>query len=136
MFSGKKDRKWGIFPKPGVSDEDITAVSVFGETVRGSLSSGNWNDLQPKLIEQKAVDIRYHLMFIERKAGKIFNIWAKIITGKKNRSTLLVVFKYYLLIALCIAAPLILLVDAIFFKPFSGKKIKRQKQYYSGVELI
>lgn len=136
MMTGKKDRKWGIFPKPGVSDEDVVNVSVFGETVRENLSAGNWDNLQQKLVVQKGVDVKYHLMFIERKAGKIFNIWSKIIYGKKNRSSLLVVFKYYLLIALCIAAPLILLVDAIFFKPFLGKRIKRQKQYYSGVELI
>jgi hypothetical protein len=135
MMTGKKDRKWGIFPKPGVSDEDVVNSSVFGKTVNENLSSGNWDDLQQKLVAQKGVDVKYHLMFIERKAGKIFNIWSKIIYGKKNRSSLLVVFKYYLLIALCIAAPLILLVDAIFFKPFLGKRIKRQKQYYSGVEL-
>jgi hypothetical protein len=136
MMTGKKDRKWGIFPKPGVSDEDVVNSSVFGETVNENLSSGNWDDLQQKLVVQKGVDVKYHLMFIERKAGKIFNIWSKVIYGKKNRSSLLVVFKYYLLIALCIAAPLILLVDAIFFKPFLAKRIKRQKQYYSGVELI
>lgn len=136
MLTGKKDRKWGIFPRPGVSDEDIAATSVFGETVKENLMSGNWNNLQAKLVAQKAVDVKYHLMFIERKAGKIFTIWAKIIYGKKNRSTLLVVFKYYLLIALCVAAPLILLVDAIFFKPFLSKRIEKQKKYYSGVELI
>ena len=136
MLTAKKDRKWGIFPKPGVSDEDIAGSSVFGETIKENLSSGNWSDLQSKLVAQKAVDVKYHLMFIERKAGKIFNIWANIITKKKNRSGWLVAFKYYLLIALCIAAPLILLVDAIFFKPFLAKRIKRQKQYYSGVELI
>jgi len=136
MLTGKKDRKWGLFPKPGVSDEDIANASVFGETVKEHLNSGNWPSLQPKLAAQKAVDIKYHLMFIERKAGKIFKIWANIISKKKNRSGWLVGFKYYLLIALCIAAPLILLVDGIFFRPFLSKKIRRQKQYYSGVELI
>lgn len=136
MLTGKKDRKWGLFPKPGVSDEDIANASMFGETVTVHLNKGEWQGLQPKLAAQKAVDIKYHLMFIERKAGKIFNIWANIITKKKNRSGWLVGFKYYLLIALCIAAPLILLVDGIFFRPFLSKRIRRQKQYYSGVELI
>ncbi|MBS1609121.1 MAG: hypothetical protein JSS70_10265 [Bacteroidetes bacterium] len=136
MLTAKKDRKWGIFPKPGVSDEDIAGAALFGETVKENLGTGSWGDLQAKLVAQKAVDVKYHLMFIERKAGKIFTIWSKIIYGKKNRSSLLVVFKYYLLIALCVAAPLILLVDAIFFKPFLSKRIEKQKKYYSGVELI
>ena len=60
---------------------------------------------KPRLVEQKAVDVKYHLMFIERKAGRLFVIWANVITKKKKRSGWLVAFKYYLLIALCIAAP-------------------------------
>ena len=135
MMTGKKDRKWGIFPKPGVSDEDIAGAAVFGETVKQHLQKGNWEALQPQLAAQKAVDIKYPLMFIERKAGKIFKIWSGIIHKKKNRKAWLVGFKYYLLIALCVAAPLILLVDGIFFKPFLGKRIKKQKAYYAGVEL-
>lgn len=135
MLTGKKDRKWGLFPKPGVSDEDIADSAIFGETVKLHLQKNEWSGLQTRLLEQHAVTIKYSLMFIERKAGRIFSIWSKIINKSKKRSTLLVAFKYYLLIALCIAAPVILLVDAIFFKPFLGKRIKKQKEYYAGVTL-
>ena len=116
-------------------DEDIAGASVFGETVKRHLLADDWDGLQPALVQQKGVDVKYSLMFIERKAGKIFKIWSKIIHGKKNRAAWLVGFKYYLLIALCIAAPIILTVDAIFFKPFLGKRIKKQKAYYEGVTL-
>ncbi|WP_152267474.1 hypothetical protein [Agriterribacter humi] len=135
MLTGKKDRKWGLFPKPGVSDEDIVNSAIFGETVKMHLQKNEWSGLQTRLQEQHAVNVRYSLMFIERKAGRIFTIWSKIINKSKKRSALLVAFKYYLLIALCIAAPIILLVDAIFFKPFLGKRIKKQKEYYAGVTL-
>ncbi len=135
MLSGKKDRKWGIFPKPGVSDEDIANAALFGQTVSIHLQKNEWRDLQAHLRQQQAVNIKYSLMFIERKAGRIFSIWSKIINGSKKRRALLVAFKYYLLIALCIAAPVILLVDALFFKPFLGKRIKQQKEYYAGVLL-
>ena len=136
MLTGKKDRKWGIFPRPGVSDEDITGASRFGETVKEQLQTGDWAVLQDRLVQQKAVDVKYQYMFIERKAARLFLIWANIISKKKKRSGWLVAFKYYLLIALCIAAPIILTVDAILFKPFLAKRIQRQKKYYSGVELI
>ncbi|HRP56164.1 hypothetical protein [Agriterribacter sp.] len=135
MLTGKKDRKWGLFPKPGVSDEDIANSAIFGETVKLHLQKSEWSGLQARLLEQYAVNIKYSLMFIERKAGRIFSIWSKIINKSKKRSALLVAFKYYLLIALCMAAPIILLVDAIFFKPFLGKRIKKQKEYYAGVTL-
>ena len=109
--------------------------AIFGETVKMHLQKNEWSGLQNRLQEQHAVNVKYSLMFIERKAGRIFTIWSKIINKSKKRSALLVAFKYYLLIALCIAAPIILLVDAIFFKPFLGKRIKKQKEYYAGVML-
>lgn len=135
MLTGKKDRKWGLFPKPGVSDKDIADASQFGKTIAEHLQNNKWGDLQPKLVQQGAVNIIYSLMFIERKAGRIFAIWSKIINSSKKRTALLVAFKYYILIALFVAAPIILLVDALFFRPFLGKRIKKQKQYYSGTAL-
>jgi hypothetical protein len=133
MFNGKKDRYLNIFPKPGVSDEDISHTRVFGEAVVPHLQNVNWQGLQEDLVDAGAVVISYPLMFIESKARKIFKVWAGIISKRKKRTAWLVAFKYYLLIALFIAAPIILTVDAIFFKPFLSGRIKRQKQYYSGV---
>jgi len=133
MFKGKKERWLNTFPKPGVSDEDIANTRTFGTTVQKHLASENWEGLQTELVQQKAVEVKYNLMFIESKAKRIFAIWANIIAKKKKRTPWLVAFKYYLLIALFIAAPVILTVDAIFFKPFLSGRIKKQKQYYSGV---
>ena len=97
------------------------------------LEKENWQGYQEELVNQGAVPVKYALMFIESKARKIFKIWAGIISKKEKKDAWLVAFKYYLLIALFIAAPIILTVDAIFFKPFLSGRIKRQKQYYSGV---
>ncbi|MDP4131714.1 MAG: hypothetical protein Q8918_05625 [Bacteroidota bacterium] len=133
MFTGKKDRYLNIFPVPGVSEEDIKNTGAFGEIVIPYLQNNNWQGLQEELVDAGAVRISYPLMFIESKARKIFKVWAGIISKRKKRTAWLVAFKYYLLIALFIAAPIILTVDAIFFKPFLSGRIKRQKQYYSGV---
>lgn len=135
LGTGTKTRKWGIFPKPGVADADIENASVFGETVQKYLKNGDWDNLQPQLLKQKAVDVKYSLMFIERKAGKIFKKWVGIINKHpEKRKQILVLYKYYLHIALLIASPIILFVDLIFFRPFSQKKNKRLIEYYSGVE--
>jgi hypothetical protein len=133
MFKGKKGRWLGIFPTPGVSDADIAKTSDYGKTVQKYLSGTSFDGLQDELIQQKAIEVKYNLMFIESKASKIFAIWAKIIAKKKKKTAWLVAFKYYLLIALFIAAPIILTVDFIFFKPFLSGRIKKQKQLYSGV---
>jgi hypothetical protein len=133
MFKGKKERWLNLFPKPGVADDDIKYTKNFGITVEKYLEAENWVGLQDELIQQKAIEVKYNLMFIESKASKIFAIWANIISKKKKKTAWLVVFKYYLLIALFIAAPVILTVDFIFFRPFLSGRIKKQKQQYSGI---
>jgi len=130
MLTGKKDRYLNIFPKPGVSEEDIAATVVYGATIASHLENNRWDSLQDELIAQKAVEINYKLMFIEARAKPIFAVWAKIIAGRKNRTPWLTAFKYYLFVALFLGAPVLLTLDAIFLKPFSAKRIKRNKLKY------
>ncbi len=130
MLTGKKDRYLNIFPKPGVSEQDIAATAAYGETVARHLATGSWDTLQDELIEQKAVEISYKLMFIEARAKPIFKVWATFIAKRKNRTPWLAAFKYYLFIALFLGAPVLLTLDAIFLKPFSSKRIKRSKLKY------
>ena len=133
MFKARKDRFMNIFPVPGVSEDDILLTKNFGTIAIPYLEKANWQGFQEEMVKQGAVPVKYNLMFIESKARKIFKVWAGIISKRKKRDAWLVAFKYYLLIALFIAAPIILTVDAILFKPFLSGRIKRQKQYYSGV---
>jgi hypothetical protein len=133
MFKGKKERLLNMFPVPGVSEKDILNAKNLGSTAVPYLEKDNWQGFQEEMIKQGAVPVKYALMFIESKARKIFRIWAGIISKKRKKGAWLVAFKYYLLIALFIAAPIILTVDAILFKPFLSGRIKRQKQYYSGL---
>ncbi|HVW96870.1 MAG TPA: hypothetical protein VHA56_12950 [Mucilaginibacter sp.] len=130
MLTGKKDRYLNIFPKPGVSENDIENTSEYGKTVAFHLENNEWGTLQDELIKQKAVEINYKLMFIEARAKPIFAVWAKFIAKRKNRTPWLAAFKYYLFIALFLGAPVLLTLDAIFLKPFSAKRIKRNKLKY------
>jgi len=130
MLTGKKERYLNIFPKPGVAREDIAGTGIFGSTVARYLANGQWEGLQQALLEQKAVVVKYPLMFIESKAKFIFAAWAKFIAKRKNKAPWLSAFKYYLFVALFLGAPVLLTLDAIFVKPFSAKKIKAKKQNY------
>ena len=134
MLTGKRDRYLGIFPKPGVSEEDIAHSQVFGETVCEYLKKQDWTGMQQALVTQDAVEINPNLMFVEERAGRLFSIWANLVTKAKNRAAWLVVYKYYLLFALFIVAPVVLSVYAVFFKPFSGKSINNKIMYYSGLK--
>ena len=130
MLSGKKERYLNIFPKPGVSEEDIDHTREFGKIVAKFLEKDRWDGMQDELLKQKAVEINYKLMFIEARAKPIFAIWAKFIAKRKNRTPWLAAFKYYLFIALFLGAPILLTLDAVFLKPFSSKRIKTKKLNY------
>jgi len=127
MLKGKKDRYLGFFPLPGVSDEDISNTKNFGQIALPYLEKNNWDGLQNEFIKVKAVDPKYHLMFIEGKAGIMFKLWAKLISKKRNKNFWLAAFKYYLLIALFIAAPLVWIINMLVFKPFLFRHIKNKK---------
>ena len=130
MLTGKKERYLNVFPKPGVAEEDIINTSDFGITAAKHLNNNNWANLQKELLDQKAVVVKYPLMFIEGKAKFIFAAWARFIAKRKNKAPWITAFKYYLFVALFLGAPVLLILDAIFIRPFSTKRIETKKQNY------
>src|ERR1700744_790338 len=130
MLHGKKDKYLNIFPPPGVQAADIARSSDFGEAILPHLQSGDWDNLQTVLNGQKAVAFNYNLMVIESTASKIFAVWAGIISKKKNRLPWIRAFKYYLLIAFFVGAPILVTLDAILFRFTTPKRVKAKKQYY------
>ncbi|MCH5600068.1 hypothetical protein [Niabella ginsengisoli] len=136
LGTGRKDRKWGVFPRPGVSEKDISGASKFGDVTKEYLREGKWDGLQQDLVKMGAAPVKYSLMFIEKKAGKIFQKWVDIINKfPQKRKNILVAYKYYLAVALLVASPVILAVDFVLFRPFSQRKIKRQMEYYRSVDF-
>jgi len=133
MLTGKKEKYLNIFPKPGVDEKDIRGAGKFGQIVAEHLATNSWDNLQDKLLAQKAVEIKYPLMFIEARAKPIFNAWAKIISKRKNKTAWLGAFKYYLFAALFLGAPILLTLDAVFLRPFSSKRIAAKKLSYMKV---
>ncbi len=135
MMTGKKTRKWGIFPLPGVSQEDIDGCGKFGETLKEALQNNKLEELQSKLIAQGAVEIKTSILFIEGKAKKIFNVWARIIKKKeaagKNRAFWISFFRFYLNFALFVVAPILVLIYSVLIRPFTQGKIREKKQYYA-----
>jgi len=122
-----------LLPLPGISTNDIEGSESFGSLLLPHIKSGNYTGLQEKFIKAGAVEVKDDLMFIEHRAGRLFSIWANLAYGKRNRSTILIFYKYYLLIALFIVAPIVLVVNNILFKHFFKKQVNRKKQYYLSI---
>lgn len=139
MLTGKKEKKYGIFPLPGISEKDILEASLFGNIIQKSLDENRFEDLQKEVLLTNRVNINTNILFIEGRAKKLFKIWANQITKKgstaRKRKTWVNFFKYYLIIALFMVAPIVLVVYNILIRPFSLNKINKNKAYFYGIEL-
>ena len=140
MFSGKKERFLGIFPKPGVSQKDIDESVKFGPIIAKHLNENEFSGLQEALLKEKAVKIKPFLITTDKRANLIFSKWAKLIQskGEKNspkRVFWVKFFNYYLLFAIWVIAPIVFILFLLTYI-FSIHKIKKDKLYYSSVKII
>jgi hypothetical protein len=123
MFTGKKEGFWGVFPKPGVSDSDIQNTTEFGSIVETHLNNNTLDNLQTALLQKKAVEVNHLLMFVESRGAMIFKLWAALILKKSNRSLWINIFKYYLIFALFLLSPIIIVLYSLILRPLMYKKI-------------
>lgn len=137
MFTGRKDRKWGIFPKPGVSSQDITEATKFGTPIKNALLANDYSQLQKNLLELDALNINPFLVLVDKRANVLFSKWANLIIkkgkpGNPKRLKWIGLFKYYLLFAIWLIAPIVFIVFLLTYLP-TTKKRNREKKYYSSV---
>lgn len=133
MLTGKKERKWGILPLPGVSDKDINEVGLFGEKVFKGLQTGTYKGLQEEILAENKIDIHPSILLVEMRGKSLFLTWANLIkrkTSSKKRSFWVNVYKYYLLVALFIVSPIVLTIYTILIRPFTRKSIQKKKEHF------
>ncbi|WP_338732089.1 dialkylrecorsinol condensing enzyme DarA [Mangrovimonas cancribranchiae] len=137
MFTGEKKRYLGIFPKPGVSQKDINESKKFGPIITKHLLFNTLDTLQQYLLKHDAVTIKPFLITTDRKANVIFSKWSQFIISKSKKNTpkrsrLVKMFKYYLLFAIWVIAPIVFILFLLTYLPLYNK-IKKDKAYYSSV---
>ncbi|MEW5674692.1 dialkylresorcinol condensing enzyme DarA [Flavobacterium enshiense] len=132
MFTGKKE-KFGIFPKPGVSDEEIAGATKFGTILLDHLKRSSFDTLQVDFVFNGAVEIRPFLVEMDKKANKMFQKWANLIIKKKaSRPKWLKVFNVYLFVAIWLISPIVYILHLLKY-PLVFSKISKEKAYYKGV---
>ncbi|SKB75294.1 hypothetical protein SAMN05660226_02996 [Parapedobacter luteus] len=139
MMKGKKDSYLGLFPKPGVSDQDIKASRRFGEPVLAHLKSNSYTTLQQTLVENGAVRVKPILVFTDKRANSMFAKWAKLIRskglpGRTARKPWLKAFNYYLIFAIWVLAPIVSLLFLILHLPFRSI-LKKEARYFQSVNI-
>ena len=139
MMTGKKDRYLGIFPRPGISDDDIQNAERFSGPIHQALLSGDFKSLQQNLIQMGSVELSPDIVSVEQKGKRIFHIWSSFILkkggpGSQERIGRLKMFKWYLLFVIFAVSPLASLVFYLTY-PFFFIKIRRNMKYFKGVAL-
>ncbi|WP_310992952.1 dialkylrecorsinol condensing enzyme DarA [Aequorivita marina] len=136
LIGGKKTKMLGIFPKPGVSDTDIMDASRFGTPIKSALHQNEYTDLQTNLLAIGAVKVDPSLIATDIRGNMVFTKWANHLIKKEGqeRKKWLVYFKYYLLFAIWLIAPIVFIVFLLTYLPMY-RKIQREKAYYSSVGL-
>jgi flavodoxin len=136
LMGGKKTKMLWIFPKPGVSDNDIETASRFGLPIKEALLHNEYSNLQENLLAVGAVKVDPSLIATDIRGNMVFTKWANHLIKKEGeeRKKWLVYFKYYLLFAIWLIAPIVFVVFLVTYFPMY-RKIQREKAYYSSVEL-
>ncbi|NML69493.1 dialkylresorcinol condensing enzyme DarA [Chryseobacterium sp. RP-3-3] len=134
LTTGQKEKS-GMLPAAGVSDEEISGSVKYGNIIEKHFSSGNLSGLQPELVQNGAVEIRPFLVRVEKVGNKIFTIWSNLIIKKKEKRPLLIkFFKVYLMAAIWIISPVVLVLH-LLTTPIFWYKRQKQKTYLQGINL-
>lgn len=134
LFSGVKKKAFGIFPMPGVSEDEIKSSAKFGRIIIPYLKNGNFEKLQNELVENGAVKFRFFLVSMDQKANRMFAIWSKLILKNPKRRKILVnMFKYYVILALYVLSPIVFVIELILYPLLYFIKIRKDRAHYLGI---
>ncbi|SHH83160.1 hypothetical protein SAMN05421866_3936 [Chryseobacterium oranimense] len=134
LTTGQKEKS-GMLPAAGISDEEIAGSVKYGNIIEKHFSSGNLSGLQPDLVKNGAVEIRPFLVRVEKVGNKIFTVWSNLIIKKKEKRPLLIkFFKVYLMAAIWIISPVVLVLH-LLTTPIFWFKRQKQKTYLQGINL-
>ncbi len=134
MTTGQKEKS-GMLPAAGVSDEEIAGSVKYGAIIEKHLSGNTLGNLQPELVKNGAIEIRAFLVRVEKVGNKIFTVWSNLIIKKKEKRPLLIkFFKVYLMAAIWIISPVVLVLH-LLTTPIFWFKRKKQREYLQGINL-
>ncbi|MCS3867106.1 hypothetical protein J3D55_000022 [Chryseobacterium ginsenosidimutans] len=134
MVGGQKEKS-GLLPAAGVSDEEIIGSVKYGQIIEKHFSGNTLENLQPELVKNGAIEIRPFLVRVEKVGNKIFTIWSNLIMKKKEKRPLLIkFFKVYLMAAIWVISPIVLVLH-LLTTPIFWVKRKKQREYLQGINL-
>jgi len=133
MFYGKKD-SFLSFPRAGIIQEDIESSKRFGDVILKRIKKDNLSDMQPELNELGAININPSLLILEKRATKLFGMYAGFLRKKggfydKERLRRVSLLSYLLPIGAFILSP-ITTISSFLTSIIKRKEITSEIAYY------
>ena len=133
MFYGKKNPFWGC-PRAGISQEDIDSSNRFGEVILNRVKTQNLSDMQQELNDKGAVEINPSLVILEKRATKLFGMYAGFLTKKggfhdKERLGRVSLLSYLLPLGAFILSP-ITTISSFLISVIKRKELASEILYY------
>lgn len=121
------------WPKAGVSDQEIEGANKYGSIMMPYFQKGNYEGMQKELVQNGAVEVRPFLVKVEKVGNKLFTVFSRIINNNPDKRKFWVsVYKFYLMVAIWVISPIVLLLF-ILTTPLFWWKRKKNIEYFQGV---
>lgn len=129
LFTGKRDRLWGVFPPAGITDQEAQRTQSLGEAVARRLD--DWGDPSagPMLRGLGAVSVNRRYVIPELVASRFFPFWARLIRlfgvpWRPLRHVGIFLFIHFLLLMIITGIPMTIITLPIVY-PFVRKSMAR-----------
>jgi len=138
MFYGKKTPFWG-YPRAGIIQEDIDKSNRFGEVISHRIKNSNLTDMQNELNELGAVEINPSLLILEKRATKLFGMYAGFLSKKggfydKERLGRVSLLSYLLPLGAFILSP-VTTISSYLISIIKRKELDAEIRYYKRNEF-
>lgn len=138
MFYGKKNPFWG-FPRAGIIQEDIESSKRFGVALLDRIKKNDLADMQGELNELGAVDVNPSLLILEKRATKLFGMYAGFLSKKggfydKQRLGRVSLLSYLLPIGAFILSP-VTTISSYLISIIKRKELDDEIRYFKQNKL-
>ncbi len=136
MLTGDKGPYFnGRIPAAGLTDEQISQASRFGEAIVAQLPNREKGDVSPMLSGLGAVKVSEGLIASEKVAKRNFRLWGGLMRKIGNpdaiaRKAVLIVYFTFLALIVLTVMPILAVVKKIL-KRFNKAKVEKQKAYFA-----
>lgn len=119
MLSGRREAFWGVFPRAGLSEAQITDAARFGHALRAALLDNSLLAERSPLAGMNAAVPDLRLLPSEKIGRRSFQIWGRMIRalgpqGAWQRRPLLAVYALFLVLMIVTVVPLTMLLRSLW----------------------